>query len=60
MADIMRQALSFNQWVASASIEVTIEPPIVFVANELITLDWQQPQSAVVVDTQRVAELQPA
>ena len=60
LADIMRQALSFNQWVASASTEVTAEPPIVFVANELITVDWQPPQAAGLVEPQRIAELQAA
>ena len=60
LAAIMHQALSFNQWVASASFEVASEPPSVFVPNELITADWVQPELLALVESQRTVGAQPA
>ena len=60
LAAIMHQALSFNQWVASASFDVASEPASAFVPNELITADWVQPELLALVESQRTAGAQPA
>jgi PIN domain nuclease of toxin-antitoxin system len=48
LAEVIRQALLFNQMVNTAS--STNEPPLSFVSNELLTQDWVQPELHALVD----------
>ncbi|MEI8324708.1 MAG: cadherin-like domain-containing protein [Betaproteobacteria bacterium] len=49
---IMRQALLFNQWVTSACADMASEPPMGFVANDLLTADWVQPELLALAQSQ--------
>ena len=48
LAEVIRQALLFNQMVNTAS--ASNEPPLSFVSNELLTQDWVQPELHALVD----------